>query len=454
MKSNAKKGIGPAPLKRSTGTKKQGRKAGKQKMSKNKIILFSAVGIIILGAAIWAAVGFIGFPGACPAGIDSPAPDFTLKTVEGDSVSLSDFRGKFVMLYWWHSSYVSCAYDLLYMKEVFNSSLPEDTVLLAINTGESASSVKAYVEILGLPITVLLDPDSKVYERYCIPSAMPFTLMIDRDGIIKDSRIGHFENKNEILAFIDKAKGLPVADRTPPEISEIVVSNITGTGAVITWETEESATSIVDYQEAAQSESFRQMSEVQVTRHSVTLTDLKPLTEYKFVIRSVDVSGNEAIVDKGLVFTTLTAVPVGAAIGDAAPDFTLEQYGGGQVTLSDFRGKWVMLHFWQSTCSACRSEVPFIQSYYEKWGDEQIIMLTIAVKDKFALVRAYMVGNGLDFPVLLDEEGEVDELYQLTGFPTTFFIDPDGIIVHVKETRFLNLEEIEAAVSAITSSSE
>jgi peroxiredoxin len=451
MKSNDKTTVGPAPLKH--GAKKPEKKDGKRTMSKKNIILFTVIGIIVLGAIIWAAITFIPFPRSCPV-LDNPAPDFTLKSVEGDSVSLSDFRGKNVMLYWWHSSYVSSAYDLLYMKEVYNDSLSGDVVILAINTGESASSVKSYVEVLGLPITVLVDPQSHVYNRYCVPQTIPFTLMIDREGIIKDSRIGHFNDKNEILALFDSVQGIPAADRTPPEISEIMVLDITGTSAVITWETEESATSIVDYREASSSEPARQMSDVLVTRHSITLTDLKPLTEYQFTITSVDASGNESVVEDGLVFTTLTAVPVGVAVGDMAPDFTLEQYGGGQVTLSDFRGQWILLHFWQSTCSACRNEIPYIQSYYDTWDNEKIVILTVATRDKFALVRAYMVGNGLDFPVLLDPEGTLDELYQITGFPTSYFIDPDGIIRYVKEERFMNLDEIEVAVDAIVSSSE
>ncbi|MBD8071450.1 redoxin domain-containing protein [Bacillus sp. PS06] len=125
-------------------------------------------------------------------------------------------------------------------------------------------------------------------------------------------------------------------------------------------------------------------------------------------------------------------VQVGIQEGNQAPDFELEQVGGGQLKLSDLRGKKVILNFWASWCPPCKSEMPHMQSFYEdqKGGNVEILAvnLTNAERQKDA-VDAFVKEYKLSFPILLDQNGEVGEAYRVFTIPTSLFIDSNGIIV-------------------------
>ncbi|MGD8813576.1 MAG: TlpA disulfide reductase family protein [Anaerolineales bacterium] len=119
--------------------------------------------------------------------------------------------------------------------------------------------------------------------------------------------------------------------------------------------------------------------------------------------------------------------------GFAAPDFTLEALHGGEITLSDLRGKAVILNLWASWCLPCRAEMPAIQRVYEKHRDRGLEILAIhaTYQDTRASAQAFIDEHDLTFPILLDTTGEVASLYHLRALPTTFFIDRQGIIQQV-----------------------
>ncbi len=119
--------------------------------------------------------------------------------------------------------------------------------------------------------------------------------------------------------------------------------------------------------------------------------------------------------------------------GFAAPDFTLEQMQGGEITLSDLRGKVVILNLWASWCLPCRAEMPAMQRVYEDQRDRglEILAVHVTYQDSLAAAQTFVDEHGLTFPILLDSTGEVANLYRLRSLPTTFFIDPQGIIQQV-----------------------
>lgn len=122
-----------------------------------------------------------------------------------------------------------------------------------------------------------------------------------------------------------------------------------------------------------------------------------------------------------------TAPPVGLEKGNTAPDFTLTDLEGNQVTLSDLRGQVVMINFWATWCGFCRVELPVIQSVYETHRDSGFVVLAIDVQESAKLVGAFVEDMGMTFPVLLDS-GEVTYLYDVRGLPMSFFIDQNGVI--------------------------
>jgi len=127
------------------------------------------------------------------------AQDFELKTLEGQTVALSDYRGSPVMLNFWASWCGPCRYEMPFFQEVY-----EDTewqaaglVILAVNIGESPSVAGGFMEDNGFTFPVLLDMTGKVATMYNVRS-IPATFFIDERGIIKHSDVGAFRSKGDL----------------------------------------------------------------------------------------------------------------------------------------------------------------------------------------------------------------------------------------------------------------
>ncbi len=114
-------------------------------------------------------------------------------------------------------------------------------------------------------------------------------------------------------------------------------------------------------------------------------------------------------------------------VGELAPDFTLTTLNGLSVTLSNYRGKPVILNFWGSWCGHCRREIPYLLEVSEKRAKEGLEFLTVNREDE-ATLKEFMQKQGYFFVVALDSDSTVWESYQIDGIPHTFFIDSDGII--------------------------
>ena len=132
-----------------------------------------------------------------------------------------------------------------------------------------------------------------------------------------------------------------------------------------------------------------------------------------------------------------------------APDFTLQTIDGESITLSDLRGKPVMLTFWAIQCPACGLQAPYIQAFYDEWSSEKIAVLTIDVGDSPAFVQDFVTQQGYTYPVLLDPQGRVAQTYGIPGVPITFFITTEGIAKAYKIGPFQSQEEIESALDTV-----
>ncbi|OGO22151.1 MAG: hypothetical protein A2144_00915 [Chloroflexi bacterium RBG_16_50_9] len=127
------------------------------------------------------------------------APDFSLKNLDGQTVSLRSLRGKPVMLNFWASWCGPCRQEMPFIQGVFDDDewARQGLVILAINVGESSTIAQKYIEDNRLSFTVLLDTDQNVAKNYNI-RGIPTTFFIDKNGIIRDWKIGAFTNKTEI----------------------------------------------------------------------------------------------------------------------------------------------------------------------------------------------------------------------------------------------------------------
>lgn len=142
----------------------------------------------------------------------------------------------------------------------------------------------------------------------------------------------------------------------------------------------------------------------------------------------------------GLIWTFISRVPPIISVGDrpppspregfSAPDFTLDQLGGGQVTLSSLKGKVVMVNLWATWCAPCRIEMPEIERVWQAYKNKGFVVLGVdttfqdSEQDAVAFVREL----NLTFPILLDRTGGTSNRYQLRALPSTFFVDRRGII--------------------------
>ncbi len=113
--------------------------------------------------------------------------------------------------------------------------------------------------------------------------------------------------------------------------------------------------------------------------------------------------------------------------GYRAPDFALPDLNGKTVRLSELRGKPVLLNFWATWCPPCRKEIPDLQKFHEQYGDK-IVLLGINWGEDTEEVKRFLKRYGATYPTLMDEKGKFFVLYQLTGLPTSFWIDEQGII--------------------------
>ena len=118
---------------------------------------------------------------------------------------------------------------------------------------------------------------------------------------------------------------------------------------------------------------------------------------------------------------------VGTEVGMQAPDFTLNNMNGQQVSLSDYRGQKVFLNFWASWCPPCRQEMPYMQKLHEEYGKE-VVILAVNVGESKSTAANFMMQNDLSFPVLLDNDKDTARNYLVRGIPSSYFLDQDGII--------------------------
>lgn len=116
--------------------------------------------------------------------------------------------------------------------------------------------------------------------------------------------------------------------------------------------------------------------------------------------------------------------------GKPAPDFTLTTLSGEKASLSDYKGKIVMINFWATWCKYCDEEMPDLQRLYEENKDKDFVVLAVNVGEKEKTARDYIDKGGYTFPVLLDEDMAVARNnYYVSAYPTSYYIDKDGNLI-------------------------
>jgi peroxiredoxin len=131
------------------------------------------------------------------------------------------------------------------------------------------------------------------------------------------------------------------------------------------------------------------------------------------------------------LFSPLTFFHAGSVFAKTrspAPDFTLNDMSGNPVTLSQLRGKVVILNFWSIWCGPCLAEMPSLNKLYLEFKDKGLIVLAIAEDPAEKPVKSYIQEKSIAFTILMDKDRKVYFKYSLFGIPVTFLIDKKGVI--------------------------
>ncbi|MFD0682007.1 MULTISPECIES: redoxin domain-containing protein [unclassified Paenibacillus] len=114
-------------------------------------------------------------------------------------------------------------------------------------------------------------------------------------------------------------------------------------------------------------------------------------------------------------------------IGTKAPDFTVTGLDGQMHDLSQYKGKPLIINFWGTFCPPCVREMPALQSQYDKWKDQNVQIVGMNLNESPVTVKAYLQQYNITLPILLDND-VIRKKYKVFSYPTTFYIDANGII--------------------------
>ena len=137
------------------------------------------------------------------------------------------------------------------------------------------------------------------------------------------------------------------------------------------------------------------------------------------------------------------------SIGSKAPDFELYDLEGNIHKLSDYQGTPVLLNFWATWCGPCRGEMPHLEEVYAEWKEKDLTFFAVNVGESSTDVTAFLDYYGFNMQVLLDSARTVSRKYGVSGIPTTYFIDEDGIIQNRVVGAFPDRETIEKYVTSL-----
>ena len=129
----------------------------------------------------------------------------------------------------------------------------------------------------------------------------------------------------------------------------------------------------------------------------------------------------------------LTALLLTAPLAAEPVDFTLDNLDGKPVSLSDFRGKWVIVNYWATWCPPCLDEIPDLVQLYEDNRDTLVVLGVDFEEVNTEYLREFVDSHMMSYPVMHMEPLPVTPLGPVQGLPTTYIISPQGELVARQE---------------------
>lgn len=123
------------------------------------------------------------------------------------------------------------------------------------------------------------------------------------------------------------------------------------------------------------------------------------------------------------------AAATDAARVGPAPDFTLKDLQGNEVSLSDYKGQVVLLNFWATWCGPCKIEMPWFVEFQRQYKDKGFTVLAVSLDDDIDPVAPFVEKYGLNFPVVWGDNETADKFGGVAALPTTLIINREGEII-------------------------
>ena len=152
------------------------------------------------------------------------------------------------------------------------------------------------------------------------------------------------------------------------------------------------------------------------------------------------------LVSGGLVWGMGSRVP---AVGMPVENFRLTDLEGKPQSLSQYRGKIVLVNFWATWCKPCTTEMPAMQASFDKLRDKGFVVLAINELEDDAKVREHIKQYGHTFPVLMDRDNKVANQFGVFGLPVSVFIDQQGVVQEYIKGGLLTEQKIDDVVAKI-----
>jgi thiol-disulfide isomerase/thioredoxin len=137
-----------------------------------------------------------------------------------------------------------------------------------------------------------------------------------------------------------------------------------------------------------------------------------------------------------------------AAARSLAPNFTLQDLNGQPLALSDFRGKVVLLDFWATWCAPCRTEIPHLVEFQEKYREQGFQVVGISMDDGPKPVREFYQEFRMNYPVAMGNDKIADAYGGVLGLPVTLLIGRDGLI-QAKYTGVVEMAVVEEKIKTL-----
>jgi thiol-disulfide isomerase/thioredoxin len=165
--------------------------ANQRRQEQIRNILLAAGSVLIIASILFASLSKSVTHNVIPARIGSALGDFSLSDVKGNTVHLSDYKGKTVLINAWATWCPPCKAEMPLLNRYYQSHAQDGFILLAVNAGDSQNEAASFANQKGLAFPVLLDPGTQLLGRLGINS-FPTSILIGRDGVVKTIHVGMF----------------------------------------------------------------------------------------------------------------------------------------------------------------------------------------------------------------------------------------------------------------------